>query len=380
MNDKRVIESLRNLHDLSKAINSSLRIGDVVDMICNKTLLLMNADRVLLLILDEMKTTLTVFKTLGIPDSDLPVEKFYNIRSFDHCIVHKGTVITMDEVVAPEDQQNLRQSMPFLFNMFFAPLEIQGRAYGLLGVNGKQREFSPVELEIFCSLGSQAAVAMENANLYQKLHLTFLHTAEALAEAINSRDPYTGGHTRRVQDYALQMADALGLEDEDKESLRLAAILHDIGKIGIDDAILKKTGPLTAEEEKEIQEHPRIGSRILGYVDEMKDVVPGVLHHHEMFDGSGYPDGLAGEQIPLQARIIAIADNFDALTTDRPYRRASTTQEALTMLSREGGSHFDPEIIPIFRALHLKSGQDKFPVNGRCVDKRFLNKCDDVRK
>ncbi len=351
MVEKEIVDSLRNLHDLTKTINSSLRIEDVMKVICNKTARLMKAEKVLLFVLDEKESTLTIHSKLGFMDSDLPIKQFHNIQSFDHCIVHKGTVITMDEVLAADQHQSLRQTMPFLFDMFFAPLEIQGEAYGLLGINGESHEFSPVELEIFCSLGSQAAIAMENANLYQKLHKTFLHTAEALAEAINSRDPYTGGHTRRVQNYALQMAESIGLNMEEKEALRLAAILHDIGKIGIDDAILRKVDRLTAEEKRKMNDHPLIGAKILGYVEEMKEVIPGVLHHHEWYDGSGYPDRLAGELIPLQARIIAIVDAFDAMTTDRPYRRASLAAEALDILDQNGSSHFDPELLTIFRTL-----------------------------
>ncbi len=237
--------------------------------------------------------------------------------------------------------------------MLFAPLEVQGETYGLLGVAGRSESFSQIELEIFCCIGSQAAVSMENASLHARLHSTFLHTAEALAEAINSRDPYTGGHTRRVQKYSLLLADSLDLTAEEKQTLCLAATLHDIGKIGIDDNILKKGGKLTTEEKRVMNNHPRIGANILQYVDEMQEVVPGVLHHHEWFDGSGYPDGLAGEQIPLQARIIAIADAFDALTTDRPYRKATHTEEAIRVLELDAGNHFDPALLGIFSSLQI---------------------------
>lgn len=356
MNDNKIIYALRNLHDLSKAINSSLRIEEVMDMICSRTAQLMDSDKVLLLILDETKSILEIHNQLGFADSDLPVRRFHNIKSFDHCIVHKGTVITMDEILDPGQRTNILKSMPFLSDMFFAPLEIQGAAYGLLGVNGTPHELSVIELEIFCSLGSQAAVAMENAKLYQKLHNTFLHTAEALAEAINSRDPYTGGHTRRVQDYALQLATSLGMNEIEKKPLRLAAILHDIGKIGIPDAILRKADKLNIEEKRKMNDHPRIGAKILGHVEEMKEVIPGILHHHEWFDGSGYPDGLKGESIPLHARIIAVVDAFDALTTDRPYRQASTAVETLDILDMDSGGHFDPKLLSLFRSLqeHIK--------------------------
>ncbi|MEN8233252.1 MAG: HD domain-containing phosphohydrolase [Thermodesulfobacteriota bacterium] len=350
MDENEIVDSLRNLHDLSKAINSSLRIEEVMEIICSKTARLMKADKVLLLVLDEKKSTLTINNKLGFINSDLPVKQFHNIQSFDHCIVHKGTVITMDEVLAADQHQSLRQTMPFLFDMLFAPLEIQGEPYGLLGVNGEPHEFSPAELEIFCSLGSQAAIAMENANLYQKLHKTFLHTAEALAEAINSRDPYTGGHTRRVGQYAMELAAALELPEDQIESLRLAAILHDIGKIGIDDAILRKSGVLSEEEMQKMKTHPDIGAKILGFVNEMQDVIPGVQHHHEWFDGKGYPSGMRGGEIPLIARIIAIADAFDALTTDRPYRKALEKEAALQIMADDEGKHFDPNLVSVFRS------------------------------
>ncbi len=350
MVEKETVDSLRNLHDLSKAINSSLHIEDVMEMICRKTARLMNADKILLLVLDEKKSTLMIHSKLGFKDSELPVKQFHNIHSFDHCIVHKGTVITMDEVLNADEHQSLHQIMPFLFDMFFAPLEIQGEAYGLLGVNGDPHKFSLVELEIFCSLGSQAAIAMENANLYQKLHETFLHTVEALAEAINSRDPYTGGHTKRVSQYVMELATALELPENKIEALRLAAILHDIGKIGIDDAILRKSGPLTEEELQKMKSHPEIGARIIDFVDEMQDVIPGVQYHHEWFDGSGYPSGLKGEDIPLSARIIAIADAFDALTTDRPYRKALDNEAAVQIMADTAGKHFDPDLFSIFQS------------------------------
>jgi len=348
LKDKNIIESLRSLHDLSKAINSTLQIGEVVAMILDQTAKLMKAERVLILLLDKEKKELTVHSSLGFREKELPVKHFRNIRSFDHCIVHKGTVISIGEVLPNEKYKEFSAMMPGLMKMFFAPLEIKGEAYGLLGISGEQRNYSQVELEIFCSLGSQAAVAMENANLYKRLQAVFLHTAEALAEAIDSRDPYTGGHTRRVQKYSLLLAHSLGLTRDAREALRLAAILHDIGKIGIDDAILRKKGALSQEEKAAMRTHPDIGAKILAHVEEMGDVIPGVRHHHEWFDGSGYPDSLKGEEIPIHARIISIVDAFDALTTDGPYRKALTEKKALSKMEKGSGSHFDPNLLKTF--------------------------------
>lgn len=343
-----VIDSLRSLHDLSKAINSSLDLVDVETIILDKTAELMVAERVIMFLLDGPENTLAVHRVRGFDEDLVRGLRFENIRPFDHCIVNKGTVITMREVLSDADLRYCQSAIPSLLDMMFAPLEVKGAAYGLLGASRAARDFSPVDLEIFCSLGSQAAVAMENAKLYSRLHETFLQTTEALAEAINSRDPYTGGHTQRVREYGLMIADSIKLTGNARESLRMAAVLHDIGKIGIDDAILQKTGHLTDRESALMKAHPEIGARILGHVSEMTDVIGGVRHHHERFDGRGYPSSLAGEAIPLNARIISIADAYDALTTDRPYRKASSPEKALAQLNEGAGSQFDPALLAFF--------------------------------
>ncbi|MBA3016148.1 MAG: HD domain-containing protein [Proteobacteria bacterium] len=350
-----VIHSFRALHDLSKAINSTLEIDLVEEVLLQKTSQLMRSDKALLLLRNEEKQSLTIHKSFGFKSSELPANRFENIHLFDHCLVHKGSVITLEEVLSTPDRQLLHSTYPHLLEMIFAPLEIEGKASGLLGIVGSKINFSEIELEIFCSIGSQASVAMENASLHERLHSTFLHTAEALAEAINSRDPYTGGHTQRVSKYSLLLAESLNFSREEKTALHFSSILHDVGKIGIDDSILRKVGRLTAEEKRKMDDHPQIGAKILGYVEEMKEVIPGVLHHHEWFDGSGYPDGLSGDKIPLQARVIAIADAFDALTTNRPYRQASAGPDALDILELDGGSHFDPELLATFRTLQTFS-------------------------
>jgi len=349
MNKKEVIDALRILHDLSKAVNSTLDIDEVVEIIMDKTSRVLARERVLILVLDRDRHVLNVYGSRGFKAGELPLKHFHDVGSFDRCLVHKGAVITMEEILSADEYRGCVAAMPLLAEMVFAPLEKKGEAYGLLGVNGRERGLTEIELEMFCALGSQAAVAIENAGLYQRLKDEFLHTAEALAEAVNSRDPYTGGHTRRVREYALMVADAIGLDDQETEDLMLAAILHDIGKIGIDDAILRKGGVLTAAEERLMRRHPEIGARILGYVKEMRGVIPGVRHHHERFDGGGYPDGLKGEEIPLSARIIAVVDAFDALTTNRPYKEAIGRDAAAEELGKGAGTQFDPAILKVFR-------------------------------
>lgn len=351
MDQSEIIDSLRCLHDLSKTMNSSLSPADVEAAILDKTAELMGSERVVILLLDGPNNALAVHRARGFDESQVKGLRFENIRSFDHCIVHKGTVITMRDVLSDADLRYCQSAAQPLLEMVFAPLEIKGAAYGLLGASGAADDISPIDLEMFCLLASQAAVAMENARIYTRLNETFLHTTEALAEAINSRDPYTGGHTRRVSDYASMIADSIKMAAKAKQSLRIAAMLHDIGKIGIDDRILRKASRLTAQESALMNAHPEIGARILGHVDDMADVIAGIRHHHERFDGRGYPAGLAGEAIPVAARIIAIADAYDALTTDRPYRGASSPAQALLQLGRDAGSQFDPTLLTVFTGI-----------------------------
>src|SRR4030067_1073112 len=274
MKENEIIESLRSFHDISKAINSTLDIDEVMKLILDKTSILIMTDKVLILLLDRDKMVLSIYKSLGFDEDELKVKSFRDVRLFDHCIVRRGKVLGIEDVIKEKDYRELPNAMPVFLNMFFAPLEIKGNVLGLLGVLDNKEGISEIKLEVFCALGSQAAVAIENASLYKRLRDAFLHTAESLAVAIDSRDPYTGGHTRRVEDYSVRLADHLNLSKQEKEELRLAAILHDIGKIGIDDTILRKGAALSEDEELMMKGHPEIGARVLGLVGAVRTIIP----------------------------------------------------------------------------------------------------------
>ncbi len=192
------------------------------------------------------------------------------------------------------------------------------------------------------------ATALVNAKLFKELEQTFMETALALADAIEKRDRYTAGHTRRVTRYAMWIAEEIKLPGAEKKWLALSGILHDIGKIGIRDNILNKNGPLGSGEFETMKQHTVFGAEIVEKIHSLSNVVGGILYHHEKMDGNGYPKGLQGYEIPLFARIIAVADTYDAMTTDRPYRKGLDSEAAIGELKRMSGSQFDPEMVDAF--------------------------------
>jgi len=184
----------------------------------------------------------------------------------------------------------------------------------------------------------------------------FLGTVKALAEAIDGKDPYTRGHSERVKMYSVLMAEHMGLSQEEIEDIRVAALLHDVGKIGIEDRILKKPAALTEEEYTIMKTHPEKGAKIMAEIPQMKKYVPGMYYHHECMDGRGYPIGLKGDQIPLMARIISVADTFDAMTTNRPYQRAMTPEVAVQKIWSFAGTRYDPNVVAALESA-LKAGK-----------------------
>ena len=191
------------------------------------------------------------------------------------------------------------------------------------------------------------------AGLEQKtaaLEETTFASMEALARTIDARDPSTFGHSARVAAISAEIADAMQLPDRDREALRRAALLHDIGKIGVEDKVLRKPGPLNALEADGMREHPRIGYDMLKCLPFLKASLPGILYHHERWDGAGYPTGLRGTAVPLSVRILALADVFDALTTDRPYREGLSFEAATAAIRMEAGLQFDPDVVTAFLA------------------------------
>jgi response regulator RpfG family c-di-GMP phosphodiesterase len=246
--------------------------------------------------------------------------------------------------------------VPEVIGSFIAyPLNRGEHSRGVLLVirNARNTAFSDLDFEIINVLGSQAGISLENAGLYKNLRDNYLKTIRAFALAVEAKDPYTHGHSENVMKYTIVLAKKLGLSDDEIEQIKYAGLLHDVGKIGISEAILNKPGRLTEEEFTQIKQHPDLGARIISDVPFLKSLVPLVLHHHERFDGKGYPRGLAGKDIPYGARILCVCDTYEAMTSDRPYRKAMPFEKATAIIEENKGLQFDPDIAEEF--LHIIS-------------------------
>ena len=230
------------------------------------------------------------------------------------------------------------------------PLQLRDRPIGVVTVLREEttRPFTDDDESLLTSIGSQMAVAIENYRLNLDVERTYLETIMALALAVEAKDPYSAGHSKRVGHYASLIAKEMGLDQEMQRIVNDAGILHDIGKIGIKDEILLKATPLTSDEQHIMQQHAVIGEAIVKPVRSLGKVVALVRHHHERYDGTGYPSGLKGEEIPLGARLLSVADTYDAMVTDRPYRKRLTIEEAKAELKRLVGIQHDPVAVEAF--------------------------------
>jgi hypothetical protein len=265
-----------------------------------------------------------------------------------------GKAELVNDVAADPRWRGDRQEVFQTRAILAVPLVAHGVVIGVLQLlNPVERErFSDDDLRRMRLFAGVLAHPLQNARLYEARRRQFTETVIAWAEAIEKKDPYTGGHVRRVTSYSVLLGRELGLGGADLEDLWLAATLHDVGKIFVQDSILGKPAPLDPGEAELMRRHPIDGSEILAGVSDLRRVLPGVRSHHERLDGQGYPDGLAGEEIPLVARIIAVADTYDAMTTSRPYRKGLAPERAAAEILAGAGSQFCPRVVAAFREVY----------------------------
>ncbi|RZB35853.1 MAG: hypothetical protein SRB2_02651 [Desulfobacteraceae bacterium Eth-SRB2] len=272
----------------------------------------------------------------------------------------KSDAIVIEKKIA---KKVANDGMPFLIrgnngngDIIAIPLKIRSSIFGILTsiIRKGTHCFSEKDLYFLNLLVEKASFLIENLALYENIYDNLFSTLYAFVETIEARDPYTKQHSANVSAYAMSIAKAYGCSQDEIAKLNVSGNLHDIGKIGIPDSIILKPGRLTDEEYEIIKKHPVIGSNIIGHFGMWTDEQSIIRHHHERFDGKGYPDGLKGEEIPFLARILSVADVYDALTTDRSYRRKMPDHVAVKIIRENAGTQFDPKIVNIFLELQKK--------------------------
>jgi putative nucleotidyltransferase with HDIG domain len=247
---------------------------------------------------------------------------------------------------------------------YVTPIMVRGELKGIVFTGPKLNDesYTDAELDIIAIIANSVGTGLENARLLTELQTSYVSTLRSLISIIEAKDPYTKGHTERVASYSVALADRIGLGEEDLRRIMFAALMHDIGKMGVLDEIVNKPDKLTAEEWELMKAHPVTGASIVEKMEFLDGIADIVRHHHEAWNGRGYPDGLHGEDIPYGARIVTVADSFDAMTTDRPYRKALSFDEAIQRLEESAGVQFDADLVKVFVQYLREQGDAPAPL------------------
>ncbi len=279
-------------------------------------------------------------------------------RTVVNDVIEKGISIFTDDALADDryvgGESIVRQRIR---SVMCAPMRTTDQILGVLYVDSQMaREFSEAELELLAAVGNQAGIALHRARLMEEVERLFFDVMKAIASLIDAKDGYTHKHSERVSAFGVRLARHLGFDADSRAVVELSGLLHDVGKIGVPDAILNKPGKLTDEEFTQMRLHPVHGARILSNIQSAKvaSILPGVKYHHERWDGQGYPDGLKGEEIPLLGRVLGVADFLDALSSDRSYRKGLSLDAALEMVQELEGKAFDPAVVKAAVELHQR--------------------------
>jgi diguanylate cyclase (GGDEF)-like protein len=362
--DIRSIAHLKMLQSLAGKLNRSNDVREIGMAIANELRLLIDYHNCRVFIRDGDELEPIAFQG-ELTGADRTAAEAFRTRVGEGITGHvaeTGEPLLLDDAAGCELAVQVEGTEPIEESILAVPLNYGARVTGAIVVSALGlAQFDEDDLRLLEVLSGHAAVALENARLYEAaryeaetarallgdLERTFLSTVEALANALEVQDEYTSSHARWITDTSLRVGQELGLDADTLKRLELGALFHDIGKIGIPNSILLKPGPLTAEERETIETHPDLGAKIIAPIDQLQGVCEIVRACHERWDGGGYPDGRAGDTIPLEARIIFACDAYHAMTTDRPYRKALPQEEALRRLEEAAGTQFDPRVVEV---------------------------------
>ncbi|MDP2939054.1 MAG: HD domain-containing phosphohydrolase [Candidatus Omnitrophota bacterium] len=348
---------LKDIRDIEKKILATQDLQSILSLIVKLSHNLTHADCAALRMINQTDKSLSIKASIGLSKAYLEASPLKMGRGIPGLVAATMKPLTIKDCLNDSRvncwELNEKEG---IVSCAHVPAIFKEEVLGVISVYFKSlKEISNDEIDLLMSFADQAAIAIHETQLYQDVHINYFNTIRALVLAMEAKDPYTKGHSERVTQYAVRIARELKIKNSEIEILSYASKVHDVGKIGISDIILNKPGKLTTAERALIELHPQKGAEMLMPLKFLEPGIPYIKHHHERFDGQGYPDGLKREQIPLAARILACVDSFDAMTSDRPYRyRRLTPEEAMSEIKLNSGKQFDPTIVNIFMKI-LKS-------------------------
>lgn len=337
------LKSQLELMKVTREYSKGIKLQPLLDLVVQSAVDALPAQAASILLKSRRRDIFRLKSTAGEFGDDRSVNFIKGeSESFAKILESKMPLVMHDEI----EREGVHLKRSFVSH----PMISQGQIIGLMNLiyNDRYNFISPGQKNMLSFLTSTAASAVESNFLNRNLRKSYLQTITTLANAIEARDLYTSGHTDRVYRLARVIARKMGWSTHRLQALRTGCLLHDIGKIGVPDAILNKPDKLTEAERKIMMQHPQVGARILKGIPFLEPIIPYVLYHHEKFDGSGYPFGLMGREIPIEGRLLAVVDTFDAMTSNRPYRHEQPPERALKELEDFSGSQFDPGIVEIF--------------------------------
>ena len=332
---------LAAVYKANQIISSERDLRKIFERVMDQIFALVPAHNGVILLRDEKSGELVTEYTKS-GSGEAAISSTIVGRAFD-----KGeAIITYDAADDSRFESGASIIAQNIASVMCTPLTFQSERLGVLYVDtrGTTNAFVKGDLELLVALAGPAAIAIKNAQYLSRLERSYQDTLNAIANSVEMRDHYTVGHTWRVTNFALEVARTLGWSEEKLKDCQMGGILHDVGKIAVDDSILRKPGKLTEEEFAKMKIHPERGARMLRDIEQLRPLIPYCLHHHERYDGKGYPFGLVGENIPIEGRVIAVADAFDAMTSNRPYRKALDPSDAIEEIKKCSGTQFDPAV------------------------------------
>lgn len=339
--------------DVDRAICSKMELKNLITLFSRKVNRFFNSDTISVFQIDPETKQLENLAANDTGKSSANGSTIKKIDGFSDWVFKNRKLLAVHDVM---NDPRLTGNGPFkeegIRSYLGAPVIIKGKPVGVVSlVSKKSRHFSSLDTHLFSIFTDQLAIAISNDQYYEDLHRLYDETINSLIQAIETRDPYTKGHSQQVAMITNSIARKLGFDEYQLTLITYAGLLHDIGKIGVDRKIIHKAGPLDEEEWAEMKKHPLESAKIINNIGQLKSIVPWILHHHERWDGKGYNGGLREETIPLEARILAIADTFSAMTSDRPYRKAMSFDDAVTEIGFVTGKQFDPKVVEVFMAI-----------------------------